>query len=149
MAAHSCRWRGFVLLLALAAIPAAGAATTPQEPLLIFDMPYGGCRLNIHGDGSAALFFAALPQHVNIKAGTFDLSELRRVFESKAHAVKSRSELAPPVGSVRLQKEAADLYFNDAELASALLRRAWTHRMLPRNEHELQDERIIARFCAD
>jgi hypothetical protein len=111
-------------------------------------MPYGGCRLTIRGDGSATLFFGALPQHVNVQAGTFDLPELRTRFESIARRAQNRNELKPPVGGVRFQNNAADLYFNDAELANTLLRRAWAHRLPPRNEFALRDERTIARFCA-
>ena len=129
---------------ALALVIALAAA--PGQRVLSFDMPHGGCRLTIAVDGSAALWYAALPHGVHIAAATFEPAALRDVFIAKARPKDRRSELAPPIGSVRFGTDDAVQYFDDAALATSLLRRAWAHRLPAFSTR--QDDAVIARACA-
>jgi hypothetical protein len=145
-AARRCRAAGIALLLALATLPPAGAAA--DEAFLSFDMPYGGCRLVVRGDGSGTLAYGALPQQVAVPAGSFDLAALRARFAAKARPAEERTTLQAPVGSVRFERGTADLFFNDPDLAHALMQRAWAQRTPPRNDFERDYAQTIFKFCA-
>jgi len=123
-------------------ITTAVAAERSPRALLVFDMAHGECRLTIMNDGSATLSYGALPQGVDVRAGTFDPVELESVFRTIAHADdEARHRLSPPVGSVHFAGNEALSWFNDEGLATTLLKRGWNNR-LPGD-----DAAVVAKAC--
>jgi hypothetical protein len=119
----------------------AAAEQTPKA-LLVFDMPYGECRLTIMSDGSALLSYGALPQQTEIRAGSFEPAGLEKTFRAISDpSDDARHRLSPPVGSVQFVGNEALSWFNDEGFASTLLKRGWNNR-LPGDEAD-----VVAKAC--
>lgn len=119
------------------------AAASEQMPKAVFgfDMPHGECRLTVMSDGSALLSYGALPESIEVRAGSFDPMELENAFRTVSHmSDEDRHRLSPPVGSVWVGNSEHLAWFNDEGLANALFARAWDNR-LP------GDIELIAKAC--
>lgn len=101
-----------VIVLLLAPVQAG----TRPAPLVVFDMPHGGCRLSVNSDGSGSLAYGALPARIRIKPRTFMpsvlLDELKR-----AVVPRPDGEQSPTAGSVRFGSSEELFWFTDGEMA--------------------------------
>ena len=128
--------------LSLVVATTEAAERTPSA-LFGFDMPHGECRLTVMSDGSALLSYGALPQHINVRSGSFDPMELEKTFRTISHPNdEDRHRLSSPVGAVWFGSSERLAWFNDEGLANTLIDRAWDNR-LP------GDEPVIAKACGN
>jgi hypothetical protein len=142
------------LQLFIAVIALTGGSAWAQSALkdvpktLTIDMPYGACRVTVLEDGSAMLFYGALPQHVRVKNGTFNVDDLNASIRNHLRVEADRLKLVPPVGSVRLGSQAETLWFNDEAFAKSIFHKAWVNRLRGVQLVQRQDEKLLSRFCA-
>lgn len=52
---------------------------------IIMDFPHGETRLHVNNDGTAYLFYGALPQHEVVRPDTFELDNLFNDLQDKIH----------------------------------------------------------------
>lgn len=115
---------------------------------LSVSLPGGGCTLAIREDGTAAIFYGALPRLVRVMPGTFNFDQIVLEFRSNAYPHSDRSLHGEPAGTVSFP-ESSELHFiNDAAFARSLLERAWKAREAPTGQFEQDDYRLIAKTCA-
>ena len=60
-------------------------ANANQVTSMIMDFPHGETRLLVNRDGTAYLFYGALPQHEVVRPNTFELDELFSELQDKIH----------------------------------------------------------------
>ena len=118
-------------------------------PALAFDMPHGGCRLFIDSDGSATLAYAAMPGFVHVRPGTFDVRKVRKAFRSKVTPASRMESLSRPIGSVFFHRNGGEVkwWFNDAHLATGLLKRAWAKRLPAATDGDEEHALFPAKAC--
>jgi hypothetical protein len=124
-----------VLILLLAPVQAG----TRPAPIVVFDMPHGGCRLSVNSDGSGSLAYGALPARVRIKPGTFMPSVLVAELE-RAVVPRSGGAQSLPSGSVKFGSSEELFWFNDGELS-----RVHFHKALANAEAAGEMEEAAAR----
>ncbi len=108
-----------------------GSLQAQTTTVIVIDYPHGEERLVLESNGSARLYYGALPQHQNVKPGTFDLQQIRRQLQGKLHPNQPRELWSDPkatcgmVTFVESQKPRTDyLIFNEEQFAKKLFRRA-------------------------
>lgn len=115
---------------------------------LMFDMPYGECRLHVRADGSGRLMYGAHPEGLEIAPNTFDLPDLISAFKARVDPSKLRSDLTPPVGGVRLGRMDADMWFNDAAFARNLFDKALKNRVDGKTAARGERGFVVVNGCA-
>ena len=149
----------YFFLALLAAVGVAAVAPShanearPERNLVVVavDMPYGACRLVVREDGTASLYYGALPQSIEVRAGTFDPVSLAAELTSRSLPSNERDErakLAPPIGSVQLGKGNKARWFNDAGYAQRLFTLALLHRVEPDVEEDSESTSLVSSACA-
>lgn len=114
--------------------PIAALANDVPAAVVIFDMPYGGCRLSVNGDGSGSLAYGALPALIRVRPGTFEPALLAGQLRAVA-VPQPKGKL----GSVKFDAGEEMFWFSDTEWARAQFRRALANTQAP-----LQLESVVA-----
>lgn len=126
-----------------------GLPPVPGKPIaLVFDMPYGACRLMVHQDGSGFLAYGAAPAFVAIAPGSFDASALAAEFRSRIALSRDRMQMPEPNGSLRLSGDSEDLWFNNKEFAQSLFDHALKHRISKAAPSTPGPEAVVLHGCA-
>jgi hypothetical protein len=90
--------------MALALVNGCNARADEVTDISI-DFPHGATRLLVKRDGSAYLFYGALPQHQEIKPNTFDIDDLFNDLQGKLNPVlpTENRPLGAAVGMVQIR----------------------------------------------
>ena len=131
----------------------AGRSYAAESPpvrapaLLVVDMPYGGCRLVVRQDGSGSLFYGALPQSIEVGAGTFEPLNIASALKARSVPSSERGSLAAPVGGIQLGENSETLWFSDVSYAKSLFKRALRHRLKPTLKEQNQSRLFVSKAC--
>lgn len=110
--------------------PIAAHANDVPAAVVIFDMPYGGCRLSVNGDGSGSLAYGALPALIRVRPGTFEPALLAGQLRAVA-VPQQEGQQEGPLGSVKFDAGEEMFWFSDTEWARAQFRRALANTQAP------------------
>ena len=115
-----------IVVLGLTAVVALAACQTETERVesVSLDFPYGESRLVLRREGNARLFFAALPESLIVREGTFDIDRLMTDLRPRLQEVVTGDRVAGrPFGTVSLTFEDGsprDYFLYDGEFAEGL-----------------------------
>ncbi len=138
-------------VLACLALTVACVGTHAQEQSsrqITVDMPHGGCRLGVSQDGSASIAFGAMPRWVHVKGGVIDFAELKVALKTRSYPQRDFNAAKSHVGGLSLPGTQELLFIDDYDFVRWQLERAWSARVLPKTEREIEDDAWISKACA-
>jgi hypothetical protein len=124
----------FLILMALFFLLAGYEEDRRSIESISIDFPSGETRLVVWKDGTASLFYGALPQSEIIKSGTFNIEELYKQLQPRLHRNLPREDWPNPNstrGMVQLKfkdkSEKDYLIFDEQDFAEKLFSKARKH----------------------
>jgi hypothetical protein len=136
------------IYIALSAVSLGAIAQQGNDVSLSVDMPSGGCRLTVQPNGSASIYFGAMPRRVNAAPGTFSFEQLVASLRAKSYPQSARNATEHRVGSLSLPGNESLLFIDDYELVRSLLDLGWKARVIPTTPYEVENYAWVSSACA-
>jgi hypothetical protein len=143
--AQRCLFAALASLALCCVLPGTPAQADPAMWLTV-DLPYGGCRLIVRRDGTATIYFGAMPRWVTVARGTFNFEQLEKILRAKSYPQSDKDPIPLP-GTLSFP-DSTTLVIDDYRLVRSLLERAWKARELPKNPFEVEDYAWVSKACS-
>lgn len=98
-------------------------------------------------DGSASIYYGAMPRWVNVPAGTFRFERLAKKLRAKSYSQSAEGAVELP-GGLFFSDSTELLVIDEYRLFRSLIERAWQARELPKTPQEAEDAEWISKACA-
>jgi hypothetical protein len=126
-----------MLALAVALAQLVELSDVASCAALAITSPRDAWRLTVIPDGSARVNYAALPQTLQVPAGTFDFRQLHSSLAERARSTQTHADSGTvECRSVKREPQRALLYFDDERFAAQEFERAWKRAPEPSDSIE-------------